>query len=123
MKARYFARTGNSSGISAKDRKVINAEINRQILEKDAEYRDNLDAVVLYTLHVVFGYGPQRLRKFYDKLFEEHNKLVKHYEMEDEDGPFLAKEVLKRIGVDITAWNEDWEERYKKFKESENSSE
>lgn len=48
MKARYFARTGNSSGISAKDRRVINAEINRQILEKDAEYRDNLDAVILY---------------------------------------------------------------------------
>lgn len=123
MKARYFNRTGGSNVLTAKERRAMNAEINRQIVEKDAEYRDNLDAVVLYTLHVVFGFGPQRLRKFYDKLFEEHNKLVKHYEMEDDDGPFLAKEMLKRIGVDITAWNEDREERYRKFKESENSSE
>ena len=40
--------------------------------------------------------------------------------MEDEDGPFLAKEMLKRIGVDITAWNEDWKkiqkvQRIRKF--------
>lgn len=123
MKARYFDRTRGSNVLTAKERRAMNIEINRQIVEKDAEYRDNLDAVVLYTLHVVFGFGPQKLRKFYNKLFEEHNKLVKHYEMEDEDGPFLAKEMLKRIGVDITAWNVDWEERYKKFKESENSSE
>lgn len=36
----------------------MDEEINRQILERDAEFTDDFDASVLWVLHRVFGFGP-----------------------------------------------------------------
>lgn len=51
--------------LSAAEKKAMDMEINRQIVEADRRYADDIDAMVLYTLHVHLGFGKKRLRKFY----------------------------------------------------------
>lgn len=90
--------------LTTAERKAMEAEINRQIAEADRRYTNDLDAMILYTLSVHFGFGPKRLRRFWEAVTAEHQRLVRHYEMPD-DYPWLCREHLKRIGVDVEKWN------------------
>ena len=92
--------------LTAAEKKAMDMEINRQIVEADRRYADDIDAMVLYTLHVHLGFGKKRLRKFYDAFSAEHDRLIQYYQMPD-DYTWLCKEMLKRIGVDVEAWNRE----------------
>lgn len=46
---------------TAKEQKAIDIEINRQILEADEKYQNNIDASVLYALRVYAGWGLRNL--------------------------------------------------------------
>lgn len=43
--------------LSAAEKKAMDMEINRQIVEADRRYADDIDAMVLYTLHVHLGFS------------------------------------------------------------------
>ena len=58
--------------LTAAEKKAMDMEINCQIVEADRRYADDIDAMVLYTLHVHLGFGKKRLRKFYDAFSAEH---------------------------------------------------
>lgn len=45
---------------TAAERKAMDMEINRQIIEADKRYTDDIDAMILYTLAVHLGFGPRR---------------------------------------------------------------
>lgn len=92
--------------LSAAEKKAMNMEINRQLVEADRRYVNDIDAMVLYTLHAHFGFGVKRLRVFWAAVSEEHDRLIRHYEMPD-DYAWLCKEKLKEIGVDVEAWNKE----------------
>ena len=92
--------------LTAAERKAMNIEINRQIVEADRRYADDIDAMVLYTLPVHLGFGKKRLRKFYDAFSAEHDRLIQYYQMPD-DYTWLCKEKLKHIGVDVEVWNKE----------------
>ena len=92
--------------LTAAERKAMEMEINRQIVEADRRYTDDIDAVVLHTMRVHLGFGKKRLRRFYDALSTEHDRLIQHYQMPN-DYPWLCKRDLKCIGVDIEAWNRE----------------
>ncbi len=47
---------------TARERKAMNEEINRQLIEADRKYTNDFDAMVLYTLHTHLGFGKKRLR-------------------------------------------------------------
>lgn len=98
--------------LTAAERKAMDMEINRQIVEADRRYADDIDAMVLYTLHVHLGFGKKRLRKFYDAFSAEHDRLIQYYQMPD-DYTWLCKEMLKRIGVNVEAWNRERREPMK----------
>lgn len=93
--------------LTAKERKAMNIEINKQIAESDRKYQDNIDAMVLYALHTHLGFGPKRLRDFYEAFSVVHKSLTDYYEMSEDDGPWLAARKLKEIGVDVEAWNKE----------------
>lgn len=80
--------------LTAAEKKAMDMEINRQIVEADRRYADDIDAMVLYTLHVHLGFGKKRLRKFYDAFSAEHDRLIQYYQMPD-DYTWLCKEMLK----------------------------
>lgn len=91
---------------TAKERKAMNEEINRQLIEADRKYTNDFDAMVLYTLHRHLGFGKKRLRKFWEAFKTEHEKLIEHYQMPGE-GAWLADYKLKEIGVDVAEWNKE----------------
>lgn len=94
------------ASFSAAERKAMEMEINRQIIEADKRYTDDIDAMVLFTLSVHLGFGAKRLRRFYNAFAAEHDRLIQHYEMPD-DYVWLCKQKLKEIGVDVEAWNKE----------------
>ena len=92
---------------SNKQRKVMKAEINKQILMANAQYDEDIDAVVLFTLHSHLGFGKKRLRRFWEALQQNRDDMVKHYQMPDY--PFICHKVLEEIGVNIKEWSKEIE--------------
>lgn len=88
------------------ERKAMHKEIGRQIVLQSEKYATDFDAAVLYTLHLQYGFGKDRLRKFWEAFIKQREELSKYYEMQD-DYAFICKEKLKQIGVDVQAWEDE----------------
>lgn len=106
MRVKQFKGKVYGADLTAKERKAMELEINRQIAEADRQHAHDFEAMVLYVLHTHLGFGKKRLRRFYDAFSAEHDKLIEHYEMPD-GGAWLADMKLKEIGVDVAAWNKE----------------
>lgn len=106
MRVKQMGNKIYGAELTAKERKAMNIEINKQIAQMEREHVNEIDALVLYVLYKHFGWGKKRLRDFYEAFTAEHNRLIEHYEMPD-DNAWLALEKLKEIGVDVEAWNKD----------------
>lgn len=78
---------------------------DRQLAEYDLKHANELDAMILWHLHEEFGFGPKRLKQFYDTFAVRLNELIKHYEMTDSDMVWLCTYKLKQYGIDIEEWN------------------
>ena len=92
------------------EQKVLDEEINKQILEHDLQFQIDNDSAILEMLHVHFGFGKKRLRKAWKLFYAEHKKLREHYEMTPEDGGWLCRQRLLKIGVDVEAWYKEEQE-------------
>lgn len=96
---------------TAQERKAMNLEINRQIAEKDEEYKENIDAMILCVLMIHYGWKKKRLRKFWNAFITEHKALREFYQMNDSgDSEWLAHRMLREIGVDIHQWYKEDEQ-------------
>ena len=85
--------------LSNKERKAMNEEIQKEIDEARVRDGDEFDAAVLWALHLCFGFGEKRLRKFYD-FFRSLYLSSKRWRFGRNE-----IELLKGIGVDIEEWN------------------
>lgn len=92
------------------EQKVLDEEINRQILENDLQFSIDNDSAILEMLHVHFGFGKKRLKKAWKLFFAEHKRLREYYQMEPEDGGWLCRQRLLKIGVDVEAWYKEEQE-------------
>jgi hypothetical protein len=92
--------------LSKKEQKAVDIEINRQILERNRQFVDDFDYMVMKLLHDHFGFGFARLRRFYDAFCKEYNALEKHYEMADA-GMYVARKEMNELGVNIEQWNRE----------------
>lgn len=99
MKARL------NMGMSKTAQTAFNDEVNRQLAARTKDWYVNLDALILYTLHESFGFGKERLKKFFDNMLSNNEELMKYYQMNDVE--FICKTKLKNIGVDVDMWNEN----------------
>lgn len=91
--------------LSAAEKKAMNMEIRRQLAEYDRKHLVEIDAIILWALHEQFGFGPKRLRKYYDAFHDSVDRLVNWYELDNTDDEWLCTQMLKRIDVDIEAWH------------------
>lgn len=57
----------------------VEAEAGRRVIDLNRAYEQELDALVLWTLHEHFGFGYKRLCAFHDKLFAERKDLHDRY--------------------------------------------
>jgi hypothetical protein len=92
--------------LNAKEQRAVNEEINRQLLERHKEFADDVDYMILKILHDHFGFGPTRLRRFYDLFAEENDTLVERYEMSDA-GAYIARKEMNALGVNVEEWNNE----------------
>lgn len=85
--------------LTNKQQKALDEEISRQLDIARNEDANEFDAAVLWALHLCFGFGEKRLRRFFDffcTLYRDSGRWN-----------FGRTEVdlLKKIGVDIKEWN------------------
>lgn len=105
MRVKKFAGKPYGVELTAAERKAMNMEIKRQILEKDEKYTEDLDVMVLYAIHVHTGWKKLKLHRFWKDFIAAHRALREHYEMyEPGDDAWLARRKLKEIGVDVHQW-------------------
>ena len=67
---------------------------------------NDCDAIILWVLHSEFGFGKDRLRRYYDRFLALYNEFMGQYES-FLDTQFRCQEELKRIGVNIEEWNRE----------------
>ena len=80
----YMKKAGGKvygSHLTAAEKKAMDIEIRRQLAEYDLKHANELDAMILWHLHEEFGFGPKRLKQFYDTFAVRLDELIKHYEM------------------------------------------
>jgi hypothetical protein len=92
--------------LNTKEQKALDAEINRQLIEKHSEFTDDVDYMIMRILHEEFGFGLTRLRRFYEAFVANNTALVKHYEMADA-GAYIARKEMNAIGCNIEKWNQE----------------
>lgn len=92
--------------LTKSQQRAMDEEIKSQLLLYDEMHENNVDSIILYSLHKEFGFGKDRLRRFYDCVKVHYQDLVNHYENED-DAEFVCMKILKDIGVDVAQWNKD----------------
>lgn len=110
LKVSDFDNMVSNAQQTAKDKAVAAAlhEINRQILEQDEKYSLDMDAMVLWTLHVCCGFGKKRLEKFYEDMLKEHIRMREYYEIDD---TYPERYKLKELcDVDVEALNNKFKE-------------
>lgn len=96
---------------SNREKRIVDEEINKLILQRDEEYAADMDAMILYVLMTEYGFRKKRLRKFWDKFRKAHQELRDYYEMQsNRDNVWLAHRKLADIGVDVKAWQAEIEE-------------
>ncbi len=94
-----------------REKKIVDEEINKLILQRDEEYSADMDAMILYVLAKEYGWRRKRLKRFWDKFRKAHQDLRDYYEMQsNKDNVWLAHRKLADIGVDVKAWQAEIEE-------------
>ena len=91
---------------TAKEQRAMDAEINRQLVEKNREFSDDVDYMVMKILHDHFGFGLKRLRRFYEHFMRDTEYLEKRYEMCDAS-TYIAREEMNALGANIEKWNQE----------------
>ena len=93
--------------LSKKEKEVFDQEVQKQLAEYDRRNAAEVDAIALWILHEMFGFGEKRLRAFYDSFHNELAALLDRYKMEKSDAVWLCTYKLKECGIDIRAWNQE----------------
>lgn len=105
MKIKKYNGKVFGAKLTAAEKKAMDMEINRQLIEKDKQYSADIDALVLYVLMEHYGWRKKRLKRFWDAFIAEHKALRDYYDMHNPgDNEWLAHRMLKDIGVDINEW-------------------
>lgn len=107
-----FKRAGKSIfgvDLNSAEQKALNTEIQKQIAKYDRENAIMIDALVLWELYSQLGLNPEQLEKFYRGFAPDLDRLIKYYELGNEDTNWLCVRQLKEIGVDIEKWHRECE--------------
>lgn len=91
-------------GMTATQRKIMKAEIKKELAKHDRQHAYEIDAIVLWVLMDVFGFGEKRLKRYFDEFGKRLDALIKYYEMDSEDETWLCSYKLKQAGIDLDKW-------------------
>jgi predicted subunit of tRNA(5-methylaminomethyl-2-thiouridylate) methyltransferase len=97
------ARLPRVSHVPESTLKDIKIHAREQCIEQLRQYEMELDSVTLYVLHTEFGFGKQRLERFYHKMFELREAMQAEFGETDDStiGEFAMRHLLKNEGIDV----------------------
>lgn len=85
-------------------RREVYRQVNNELVAATNRFFRDETSVVLWVLHDQFGFGKDRLKKFYVNYEKVNADLRKHYSMSNSDMRYMTDRLLKEIGVDLDAW-------------------
>lgn len=91
------------------ERKILHEETVKEMRKVVYSIEEDEIACAMFVLHNEFGFGRDRLRKYFDEYASLHKQLDEMYgsgKEYDFDG-WYAKRELKKIGVDVHEWYEE----------------
>lgn len=98
--------------MTSSEQKAMEMEIRRQLSEFDKKHTLELDSLILWSLHEQLGFGPKRLKRFYEQFHVILDELSERYEMDtNSDKIWLCTHKLKEYGIDIAEWDAERQER------------
>ena len=104
----FVKRSGSKifgAQLSKAEEKALDIEVRKAIAENGEKYYADLDAALLYYLHIKYGFGLKRLREFWEGFSIVRKETTEHYLLEsNDDVNWLCKQRLKEIGVDVEQW-------------------
>lgn len=88
-----------------KQREEENLKLAKKlVLQEYEKFCTKTDISMLYALHNTFGFGKERLERFYREWIKIHTEMVKNYQCDGDDSHYWVMEArLREIGVDIDA--------------------
>ena len=94
--------------VQARDaRRVVTMEINKELAKATDRFFCDEASVICWVLHQTFGFGKDRIKRFYFDYKVQNEKLKSYYAMSDKELPYLTKKLLKDIGADLDAWDKE----------------
>lgn len=86
---------------SAKQRAEIQRYANREFNRRIDHYNRDASMMIFYVLHTELGFGVKRLKRFHRAFDAMQEQLIKRYEMNEIDTPWICEEKLRQAGFDI----------------------
>ena len=83
--------------------RAVNAELSKAT---DRFFYDEV-TIILWCLHETFGFGKERLRRFYNNYNKVNSQLKEHYQFKDNDLHYLTEQLLAGIGVSIEEFEKE----------------
>ena len=77
------------------------------VLKRWEEFCKKVDVLILYTLHKDFGFGKQRLEKFYFAMLDNQIRMIEEFRSnaDDDDTHYLVMaDRLEKAGIPIDEW-------------------
>lgn len=91
--------------ITPNDRARIPLEVRKEVDRYFEEKCLDTDTVILWILHKRFGFGPIRLRRYFDSYILEVKKQQEKYR--DLTAEKMREALKHNIGVDVEAWERE----------------
>lgn len=92
---------------TANEKKALDIEIRKELANFMRQHEFEVDAMILWQLHEQFGFGYDRLFKFYSTFSKNIKSLVEKYEMEESESLWLVTKKLKDYGIDLEKWEKE----------------
>jgi len=92
---------------SPKEQEAIDKEVTKQLRKEIRRMEMDFDASMLWMLHEVFGFGPVKLRKAWEKMYQSNRQYELYYNLDVGDGTWMCAEKLKEYGCDVKQWYKD----------------
>lgn len=104
MVVKKAGKTIYGAELTSAEKKALDIEIRKELAEYYRKDRIELVSLILWQLHIQLGFGPTRLKRFFDNFDPALDELTERYELTTDEVRWLCTEQLKEYGIDIENW-------------------
>lgn len=111
MRVRKAGKKVYGAVFTVEEQRAMDMEIERQLAEWNLKNARELASMSIWILHEEFGFGPERLKRFFMAFHKNIDELNARYRPDkgedDLDSKFLCSLKVKEYGIDLDAWERE----------------